>query len=85
MTTLTLNLPEELSAKITREAHKNHISIQHYIVTALDSTISYSEAEEMVHEKLAHASNRNPFDILHAIPDRSPLPGDEKAFKDSTD
>ncbi len=77
MTTLTLRLPDELSYKIEREAQRNHVSMQHYILDALTNSISYAEAEEIVRKKLLHASEMSVTDILQEIPDRQPLPDDE--------
>jgi len=76
-TIVTLRLPEELCGKIEREAKRNHISMNQYILYTLTKTLSYNEALELVNEKLLRASPRNLTDILNEIPDREPLPGDE--------
>jgi hypothetical protein len=76
-TTFNLRLPQELCAKIEKEAKKNSLSINQYILYTLTKTIYYNEALEQVKEKLSNASDLSAEEILKMIPERKPLEGDE--------
>ena len=76
-TTFNLRLPGELCGKIEKEAQKNHLSINQYILYTLTKTISYNEALEMLNEKLLDVPDMGVEEILSKIPARTPLEGDE--------
>jgi len=76
-TTFNLRLPGELCGKIEKEAQKNHLSINQYILYTLTKTIAYNEALEILNSKLANASDIPVEEILSRIPERKPLKGDE--------
>jgi hypothetical protein len=76
-TTVTLHLPEELCGKLEQEAKKHHLSVNQYILYTLTKTLSYNEALKLVHKKLSQIAHIPIVDVLNAIPDRQPLPGDE--------
>jgi len=76
-TTFNLRLPGELCGKIEKEAQKNRLSINQYILYTLTKTISYNEALEILNAKLANVSDMAVEEILSKIPKRKPLKGDE--------
>ena len=76
-TKYNLRLPKELCSKIEREAAKNNLSINQYILYTLTKTITYNEALELLHSKLKKSLDLSIEQILSRIPDRIPLPGDE--------
>ena len=76
-TTYNLRLPEELCEKIEREAKKNNVSINQYILYTLTKSISYNEALQQLHEELKDVPEMDIDVMLSRIPDRKPLPGDE--------
>ena len=76
-TTYNLRLPEELCEKIEREAKKNNVSINQYILYTLTKSISYNEALQQLHEELKDVPEMDIEEMLRRIPDRKPLPGDE--------
>ena len=76
-TSYNLRLPEELCEKIEREAKKNNVSINQYILYTLTKSISYNEALQQLHEELKDVPEMDIEEILRRIPDRKPLPGDE--------
>ncbi len=76
-TTYNLRLPEELCEKIEREAKKNNVSINQYILYTLTKSISYDEALQQLHEELKDVTEMDIDEMLRRIPDRKPLPGDE--------
>jgi hypothetical protein len=76
-TTYNLRLPEELCEKIEREAKKNNVSINQYILYTLTKSISYNEALQQLHEELKDVPEMDIDEMLSRIPDRKPLPGDE--------
>ena len=76
-TTYNLRLPEELCGKIEREATKNHLSINQYILYTLTKTVVYNEALDLLNSKLKTADRVSVEELLSAIPDREPLDGDE--------
>lgn len=76
-TSYNLRLPQELCEKIEREAVKNNVSINQYILYTLTKTISYNDAFKQLHEKLKNISELDTDTLLSEIPDQPPLPGDE--------
>jgi hypothetical protein len=76
-TTYNLRLPEELCEKIEREAKKNNVSINQYILYTLTKSISYNEALQQLHEELKDVPEMNIDEMLSRIPDRKPHTGDE--------
>ena len=76
-TTYNLRLPEELCGKIEREAEKNHLSINQYILYTLTKTIVYNEALELLASKLKTTPAISVEELLSKISDREPLDGDE--------
>jgi len=76
-TTFNLRLPEELCGKINKEAKKNHLSINQYILYTLTKTIAYNEAIEILNTRFANTSDLTVEEILSKIPNKKPLRGDE--------
>jgi len=76
-TTFNLRLPEELCGKIEKEAKKNHLSINQYILYTLTKTIAYNEALEILNTRLSNVSDLAVEEIINKIPERKPLKGDE--------
>ncbi len=72
-TTFNLRLPEELCEKIEREAKKNHLSINQYILYSLTKTVAYNEAMEMLNTRLSNVPDLTVEEILSKIPGREPL------------
>jgi len=72
-----LRLPEELCGKIDKEAKKNHLSINQYILYTLTKTIAYNEAIEILNTRFANTSDLTMEEILSKIPKKKPLRGDE--------
>ncbi|MBW8003028.1 MAG: toxin-antitoxin system HicB family antitoxin [Planctomycetes bacterium] len=76
-TTFNLRLPGELCSKIEKEAQKNRLSINQYILYTLTKTIAYSEALEILNAKLSNVPDMAVEEILSKIPERKPLKGDK--------
>jgi len=76
-TTFNLRLPEELCGKINKEAKKNHLSINQYILYTLTKTIAYNKAIEILNTRFANTSDLTVEEILSKIPNKKPLRGDE--------
>ena len=76
-TTFNLRLPEELCEKIEREAKKNHLSINQYILYTLTKTVVYNEAIEILNARLSNVPDLAIEEILSKIPDKKHLEGDE--------
>ncbi len=75
--TFNVRLPEELCGKIEKEAKKNHLSINQYILYTLTKTIAYNEALEIINTRFVNASDLTVEEILRKIPQIKPLKGDE--------
>ena len=76
-TTFNLRLPEELCGKIEKEAQKNRLSINQYILYTLTKTIAYNEALEILNTKLSNVPDIAVEEILIKIPEKKSLKGDE--------
>ncbi len=76
-TSYNLRLPQELCEKIEREAVKNNVSINQYILYTLTKTISYNDALKQLHETLKDIPQLDTDTLLSGIPDQPPLPGDK--------
>ena len=67
-TTFNLRLLGELCGKIEKEAQKNRLSINQYIIYTLTKTIAYNEALEILNAKLANVSDVAVEELLSKIP-----------------
>jgi hypothetical protein len=76
-TSYNLRLPQELCEKIEREAVKNNVSINQYIMYTLTKSSSYNDAFKQLHKKLKGIPELDTDTLLSGIPDQPPLPGDE--------
>lgn len=76
-TTFNLRSPEELYGKIVKEAKKNHLSINQYILYTLTKTIAYNEAIEILNTRFANTFDLTVEEILSKITNKKPLRGDE--------
>jgi len=78
-TSLTLRLPEELTMKIKKEASRNDMSMNQYVLYTLTKEISQKEAERGLKERIRRAPSREEaLRLLDTIvPDVTPLPEDE--------
>ena len=76
-TTFNLRLPGEICSKIEKEAQKNRLSINQYILYTLTKTIAYNEAFEILNAKLSNVPGIAVVEILSKIPERKPLKGDK--------
>ena len=75
-TTFNLRLPGELCGKIEKEAQKNRLSVNQYILYTLTKTIAYNEASEILSAKLANVPDMAVEEVLGKIPEKKPLKGD---------
>jgi hypothetical protein len=78
MSALNLRLPESVHQHIREIARREGVSINQFISTAVSEKISAIMTEEYL-ENRARKAKKGAFKrVLGRVPDRTPLPGDER-------
>ena len=73
MSTISLRLTESLHKRVRSLSHKDHVSINQFVSTAVAEKLSALEAEDYLNER-AKRGNRAKFHrALSMVPDREPL------------
>jgi len=78
MSALNLRLPDSIHRHIKEVAKKEGVSINQFISTAVSEKISAIMTEDYLKERAARAKNNALKKLLAKVPDREPLPGDER-------
>ena len=78
MSTLSLRLPDSIHRHIREIAKQEGVSINQFISTAVSEKISAIMTEEYLAARAKGAKKGALKEILDRVPDREPLPGDER-------
>ena len=78
MSTLSLRLPDSIHRHIKKIAKQEGVSINQFISTAVSEKISAIMTEDYLAERAKRAKKDALKAILGSVPDRDPLPGDER-------
>ena len=78
MSTLSLRLPDSIHRHIREIAKQEGVSINQFISTAVSEKISATMTEEYLATRAKRAEKGALKEILEKVPDREPLPGDER-------
>lgn len=78
MSALNLRLPDSIHRHIREVAKKEGVSINQFISTAVTEKISAIMTEDYLKGRAARAKKNDLRKILAKVPDRDPLPGDER-------
>ena len=78
MSTLSLRLPDSIHRHIREIAKQEGVSINQFISTAVSEKISATMTEEYLATRAKRAKKGALKEILEKVPDREPLPGDER-------
>ena len=77
MSALSLRLPDSIHRHIKEIAKKEGVSINQFISSAVSEKISALLTEDYLKSRAKRAKKNDLKSILHKVPDREPLPGDE--------
>lgn len=77
MSALSLRLPNSVHRHIKEIASQEGVSINQFISSAVSEKISAITTETYLAQRADRAKRQEFKNILHAVPDRTPLPGDE--------
>ncbi len=78
MSALNLRLPDSIHRHIKEVAKKEGVSINQFISTAVTEKISAIMTEDYLKERASRAKTKSLKKILAKVPNRRPLPGDER-------
>jgi len=78
MSALNLRLPDSIHRHIREVAKKEGVSINQFISTAVTEKISAIMSEDYLKGRAARAKKNDLRKLLAKVPDRDPLPGDER-------
>jgi uncharacterized protein (DUF1778 family) len=78
MSALNLRLPDSIHRHIREVAKKEGVSINQFISTAVTEKISAIMTEDYLKGRAARVKKNDLRKILAKVPDRDPLPGDER-------
>ncbi len=77
MSALSLRLPNSLHRHIKEIAQQEGVSINQFISSAVSEKISAIMTEEYLMQRAKKADKKEFKRILHKVPNRPPIPGDE--------
>lgn len=78
MSTFALRLPDSLHAHAKQLAEKDHASLNQFITVAVAEKVSALEAAEFFAQRAGKSKAKDLTHFLAQVPNRTPLPGDEK-------
>ena len=78
MTTIQANIPDFLAAQAADAAAKEKTTVDNIIAIALSSQISAWKVRDTVEQRASRGKLSDLDDILAAVPDVPPVPGDER-------
>ena len=78
MSALNLRLPDSIHRHIREVAKKEGVSINQFISTEVTEKISAIMTEDYLKGRAERAKKNDLRKILAKVPDRDPLPGDER-------
>jgi hypothetical protein len=79
MTTIQANIPDFLAKQAADAAEREHTTVDHIIAIALSSQLSAWQVRDSVETRAARGKLSDLDEILAAVPDGPPVPGDELA------
>lgn len=78
MSALNLRLPDSIHRHIKEVAKKEGVSINQFISSAVTEKISAIMTEDYLKSRATRGKRKDFKRILDQVPDRRPLPGDER-------
>jgi hypothetical protein len=78
MSSLSLRLPDSIHRHIKEIAKREGVSINQFISSAVTEKVSALMTEDVLEARAKKARKGSLKKILDKVPDRSPVPGDEK-------
>lgn len=78
MTTIQANIPDFLAQQAAEAAAKEQTTVDHIIALALSSQIGAWKVRDTVEQRASRGKLSDLDEILAAVPDAPPVPGDEK-------
>jgi hypothetical protein len=79
MSTFALRLPDSLHAHAKLMAEKDQASLNQFITVAVAEKVSALQTAEFFAQRAGHAKRQDLARFLDKVPDRPPVPGDERA------
>lgn len=79
MSTFALRLPDSLHAHAKRLAEKDQASLNQFITVAVAEKVSALQTAEFFSQRAGLATPEDLARFLADVPERDPLPGDERA------
>lgn len=77
MSTLSLRLPESLHRQVRQLAHREGISINQFVSTAVAEKMSALMTEDYLAQRAARGDRASFESVLARVPDVPPIEGDE--------
>ena len=78
MASLSLRLPDSIHRHIREIARREGVSINQFISAAVSEKVSAIMTEELLEARAKRGKKQTLKKILDKVPDRPPLPGDER-------
>lgn len=79
MSTFALRLPDSLHAHAKRMAEKDQASLNQFITVAVAEKVSALQTAEFFAQRAGTVTAQDLARFLAEVPDRPPLPGDERS------
>lgn len=73
MSTISLRLPDSLHNRVRSLSHKDHVSINQFVSTAVAEKLSALETEDYLNERAKRGSKTKFQKALSMVPNREPL------------
>ena len=73
MSTISLRLPDSLHKRVRSYSHKDHISINQFVSTAVAEKLAVLETEDYLNERAKRGSKTKFRKALSMIPDKEPV------------
>jgi hypothetical protein len=73
MSTISLRLPDSLHNRVRSLSHKDHVSINQFVSTAVAEKLSALEAEDYLNERAKRGSKAKFRKAMSMVPDKEPL------------
>ena len=76
--TLQVNIPEPLARQVAELAKAQKVSVDQIVAAALTAQVSAAPSRPSIRERAQKVNWQKVDEILARVPDRPPLPGDER-------
>jgi hypothetical protein len=73
MSTISLRLPDSLHNRVRSFSHKDHVSINQFVSTAVAEKLSALETEDYLNERAKRGSKAKFLKAMSMVPDKEPL------------